>query len=500
MIEETSMEEENFSFVEPGKEEPKEFIFNNQDLRIFKNILLDPKIAMDFANKHSPDVFLGSSKEIGKLIHSYIKTYKSPPTERILLDKVKKNDDLKDKITSLFQLLPDVEANPVEFSYDLEKLKQTYVQTKLHNLKDNISDDPEAAVSDIEKTLRDIKLAKQSHKQSYQQRGIDEYLPEFHEHYVAKIANPELGSGVKTGYSYLDYVTNGVQPAELLIIAGESASGKSLLLNNIAIQMWMQQNTITTKQSDYTKGCNILYFSLEMPYLPCFRRTLARLADVPIYGLRDSTLTRSEIESLNLASKFIKNFSKKNKFTIVDIPRGVNIKQIEERYLEECAKGYVPDVVIVDYLGLMEDDEEDGDDWLKLGKIAGKVHEFGREYNTRIITAVQLNRATKTKGGDPSELIGMHRIGRSSIILHHANICIQIESRKDEGLRDTFIYHLIKNRDGELGKHEIQKKFAHASIFDIPFIPPEKDEFGHVLSGFDDEDISMQVKKLLGIP
>jgi replicative DNA helicase len=488
-------------------EDPGLAPFQDQDLRVLKAITSDNRLALDFINTHDASVFLGESKQVGKAICDYIKTYKIAPTKRVLVDKYKSNNTLVGQIENLFEILPGVDFNPNEYYYDLDKIKQNYAETKFNALKDDLrfhdKEGIDGTMNKMEQMLQDIKRIRQAGKRVYTQKTLDEYLPEFHEEYVAKIENPLLGQGVLSGYSYLDYVTNGLQPAEMLIIGGETSSGKSMFLNNIAIQMWMQKNTISTDSNQYNGGCNILYFSLEMPYKACFKRTLARLADVPMYGLRDSKLTKAETESLNLASRFIKKFSERGpKFEIVDIPRGVNAAQVEERYLEARQKfdPRYPTVIFIDYLGLMEDESADGDDWLKLGKIAGKVHEFGRAYNVPIATAVQLNRPNKSKTAEPGENIGVHRIGRSSLIMHHANIGVQIETRKDEWLRDTFLYHIIKNRDGELGKHEISKRFANAAIFDVPYVAPDRDEYGGYMSGFNDEDdISDQVKKMLGL-
>lgn len=474
-----------------------------QDLRLLKAITSDSRLALDFINSNDHNVFLGAARPVGKAVCDYIRAYKTPPTKRVLVDKYSGDKDFATQIERIFDSFPVVEFNPTEYQYDLEKIRQRYCDTKFNALKDDIrfhdKGNPDQMLEKMEHAIKDIKRVRQPSRSAYIQKPIDEYLHEFHQDYIAKIENPELGQGVLTGYSYLDYVTNGLNPAEMLIIGGETGAGKSMLLNNMAIQMWMQKNTIATDPSQYTRGYNVLYFSLEMPYKGCFRRTLARLADISTYGLRDSKLTKAETESLQMASRFIKKYSaSKAKFEIVDIPRGVTVEQIEERYLEAKTR-FEPDIIVVDYLGLLEDSKAEGDDWLKLGYIAGKLHEFGRAYNTRIMTAVQLNRPTKSqKNADPGELIGIHRIGRSSLIMHHANVGLQIESRKDEAARDTMVYHIIKNRDGELGRHEIKKKFANAAIFDMPFMPPDRDEFGSFVSGFDDsDDISAQVRKIL---
>lgn len=267
----------------------------------------------------------------------------------------------------------------------------------------------------------------------------------------------------------------------------------SMMLNNMAIQMWMQKNTVFTDPQNYGKGHNILYFSLEMPFAACFRRTLACLADLPIYGIRDCKIPADKINRLNSAAKFIDQFP--YTFEIVDIPRGVTVEQIEARYNESIAAGNNPEVVIVDYMGLMDTNENINEDWLKLNHIAANLHEFGRVYDVPTLTAVQLNRPQKNVK-DSSELIGLHRIGRSSLILHHANIAIQLEKRKDEHTYSDLIYHIIKNRDGELGNHILYKKFSHATLRDMdePYQPPTDDGFAVVNNEV--EDISKMLENI----
>lgn len=478
--------------------------FAEQDVRILKGILTDLNVGRDFAANHDPKLFQDKIQPIAKLIIDHIKLYKVLPTKRIILDKVGDNPDFLEKVNNIFDNFEYVEFDAKEYQYDVDKLKQKYVDTRFSSLKDDLrfndTGNNEKQLKEMEALLKDIRQTQQVAKKAYTQKSIDQYIPDFHLDYVSRFDNPDASLGVLTGYSYLDYITNGISPGELIIIGGETGAGKSLLLNNIAVQMWMQKNTIGTQPTEFTKGFNIQYFSLEMPYKPCFRRTLAKIADLPIYGLRDSKLTKCETETLGMACDFIKRFSERAKFEIVDIPRGVSVEQIEERYLEACASGNPPDVVIVDYLGLLEDHTAPGDDWLKLGYIAGKLHEFARTHNVRVLTAVQLTRPQTNKKADPGELIGVHRIGRSSLIMHHANIGIMIESRKEEHLRQDFVYHIIKNRDGELGKAIINKRLANGCIYDVPFIAKTQDEFGVFISGFDDEeDLSEQVKSILGI-
>jgi replicative DNA helicase len=267
-------------------------------------------------------------------------------------------------------------------------------------------------------------------------------------------------AGIKTGYSYLDHVSDGLRPGELLLIGGESGSGKSMLLMNMAVQMWMQNNTIHTEDSEFSKGYNVLYFSLEMPFKPCLNRVLGRLSGSPTKAIRAAKLNETESAQLKKALRFIKRYP--YQFEIVDIPRGATMENLELLYAD-AKSTYNPDIVVIDYIGLMEYDGAETEDWLKLGKIAEKCHEFSRVNDCITLSAVQLNRA---QGKTEDDRIGLHRIGRSAMIMHNANIALQINKRSAEHQYPDMEYFVIKCRDGELGKGRIIKDLKCGTLLD----------------------------------
>jgi hypothetical protein len=142
----------------------------------------------------------------------------------------------------------------------------------------------------------------------------------------------------------------------------------------------------------------------------------------------------------------------------------------------------------------MEDMEEDSEDWLALGKLAGRIHEFARVYSIPVVTAVQLNRLAPAKNQSDSQIVGLHRIGRSSLMATHATLIIQIETRQDEETHDDILGHVIKNHDGEARKKfSLWKNFAHSSITDKAFNPKEQEGWT------ESEDISADVSDILGL-
>lgn len=454
-----------------------ELRLESQDLRLLKAILGNPLLASEFASTYDYNLFVGDAKPFAKAVLEFIKAYKTPPTPRVMLEQFSNDKKLCNTIEEIYQVLDNVEIDVNEYRYDLDKLKNRYTISTLRNVREYLaseSGDLDKQIQEVQRQLDRTKQVRTGQRQAYIQQSLKNYLPEFNREFLAKIKNPQLDRGIMTGYKFFDFIKNGMSPAEMMIVAAETGGGKSLLLNNLAIQMWMQQNTILTTPDCYVKGHNVLYFSLEMPFKACFRRTMCRVAEINSYAMRDAKLNTAQAQRLSAAGNFIKNYP--YEFEIVDIPRGVTVEEIENRFLEACNK-YHPEIVVVDYLGLMEDRDFKGDDWLKLGYIAGKLHEFARIYNVILLTAVQLNRVPqKQKEEGENANIGVHRIGRSSLIMHHANVGIQIQTRKNEKSFNDMKCHIIKNRDGELGEFMLKKNLPCATLLEGENTLPEDDE------------------------
>jgi len=468
-----------------------------EDLRILKAITQYSGIAMDIAYKYGDKLFLDyESRIIAKPIIEYIKAYKAVPTKRTIVEAYSNSPEIAEKLNEFWDELDNVpDYNEPDYSFDLEKLKERYSNFTFENLKSKIesSDLDEASqIKLIENTLYDIKAINKVN--TFTDKTLRENLSDFTKQYAAKAKNPELGKGILTGYSYLDYIKNGLRPADLVIIAGESGTGKSMFLNNLALNMWKQSNTINTKPENFEKGYNIVYFSLEMPHEDCFRRTMASLADVPDYHLRDAKLTKVEAQAVKKTCEFIKNYPWQ--FDIIDVPRGMTVEDLELHF-ERIKTKYRPDAIFIDYLTLMADISDDSD-WLKMGEMASRVHEFARYCEIPVITAVQLNRLPLAEQGNKKEneakRIGMHRIGRSALIATHATLIIQIEDRRinEENLCD-FKYHVVKNRYGESGKHaSITKNFSHCSIKDVQYDVNLQNDYTF------SDDISEDVSDIMG--
>lgn len=249
----------------------------------------------------------------------------------------------------------------------------------------------------------------------------------------------------------------GIKPSDFLLISGETGFGKSLFLNNIAVQIWLQKNDPFGVAD--LPGKNIIYFSLEMPYEDCFNRLISRMSGVPSRDIENATLSREDFQKVKACLAFIKNYP--YQFKIVDIVDAC-ADDIEAILIDS---GDIFDAVFIDYIGIMKtNSSSEEQDWLKQGTISYETRAIARRHSLPIFSAVQLNRKKDAK--DSSENIGLSRLARSGTIATHATHIIQIESRQNEEKYPDFIYHLIKNRKGPKGKGVLIKNLSCATLLD----------------------------------
>lgn len=442
--------------------------FQDLDLVVLKGVLSNKKNGLEFAYENNEKLFSSDLWRFVKLVLEHIRVYREIPTRRIMIEKSKasKNEALTSYILSMWDVLEKVNCDEKEFKHDLENLKNRFAEKLIYNLKDNLVNeegrvDLKKSVSELTTTVNHIKSINQV--KAYEQKTLKESLEDFRTKYVAKMDNPNIGVGLKTGYGFLDFALGGLRPTEMLLIGAETGMGKSLLMMNMGINMWLGENSFDMNK-DFKQGNDVLYFSLEMPYHDMLERILACIAKIPQTSIRDATLTDVEKKKLSGALKFIECYP--YDFTIVDIPRGATMDSIELIYNDVCAtRGKKPRVVIVDYLALLSHNQKDISDWLQLNYLSEALHEFGRVNDVICITATQLNRPPNTKS---AESMGVHRLSRSALQAANANFVLLIDKRQNEQELPTMQLHLVKSRRTPLVSGTIYKQLSYCALLNEP--------------------------------
>lgn len=181
---------------------------------------------------------------------------------------------------------------------------------------------------------------------------------------------------VSTGWPTLDKrLFGGMNRGELNIFAGGSGSGKSLFMQNIAIN-WV------------TAGLNGVYLSLELSEGLCAMRMDSMMAEVS---------TKDVFRELDMVDLKVKMIGKKSgDLRIKYMPAQSNVNQIRS-YLKELhiQRGVKPDFIMVDYLDLVmpvSAKVSPNDLFVKDKYVSEELRNLAKEFNILMVTASQLNR------------------------------------------------------------------------------------------------------------
>ena len=195
--------------------------------------------------------------------------------------------------------------------------------------------------------------------------------------------NKEGLSGVQSGLTSLDRLTNGWQKSDLVIIAARPAMGKTALV------LTMARNAAV----DFQKPVAI--FSLEMSSLQLVTRLIASESELSAEKLKKGQLEDYEFQQLN--DKIAKLASAP---LFIDDTPGLSVFELraKARRLKEQHK---IELIIVDYLQLMTaGGEGKGNREQEIATISRSLKGLAKELEIPVIALSQLSRAVETRGGD----------------------------------------------------------------------------------------------------
>ena len=182
---------------------------------------------------------------------------------------------------------------------------------------------------------------------------------------------------VSTGWPSIDKkLFGGFNRGELNIFAGGSGAGKSLFLQNMAVNF-------------ATEGMNVLYISLELS---------EALTAMRIDSMLTGVATREIFKNLDDVEMKVKMMGKKSgKIQIKYMPSGKNANDLRSYVKEWSIKNKTkPDVLLIDYLDLMMPlsvKVSPSDLFVKDKYVSEELRNLAMELGCVFVTASQLNRA-----------------------------------------------------------------------------------------------------------
>jgi replicative DNA helicase len=191
-------------------------------------------------------------------------------------------------------------------------------------------------------------------------------------------------TGVATGFTDLDRMTGGLQPADLIVVAGRPSMGKTSFALNIA------QYAAVAGDGETTLPVGV--FSLEMSKEQLAMRLLSSEAEVEFFKIRSGGLREEERTSLGRAAGKLYGAP-----LYIDDTPALNILDLRAR-ARRLKKEHGLALLIVDYLQLMRGRTSNLDRReQEISEISRSLKALAKELNVPVIAISQLNRMVEQR-------------------------------------------------------------------------------------------------------
>ena len=186
-------------------------------------------------------------------------------------------------------------------------------------------------------------------------------------------------TGVPTGFKQLDEMTSGLQPGDLIIIAGRPSMGKTTLAMNIA------------ENAALGFGKSAAIFSMEMSAESLTLRMISSLGRINQSNLRSGRLQEEDWPRIDSAMTQLSNAK-----IFVDETPALTPTEIRAR-ARRLKRERGLDLIVVDYLQLMQVAGTKENRATEISEISRSLKALAKELKVPIIALSQLNRGVEQR-------------------------------------------------------------------------------------------------------
>ena len=200
-------------------------------------------------------------------------------------------------------------------------------------------------------------------------------------------------TGVPTDFTEFDRYTAGLQPSDLIIIAGRPSMGKTALALNIGYNAAAKTN----------KG--VAVFSLEMSKMQLGMRLLGFEAQINATKLRTGTLRDKDWMRLTEAANHLSELP-----IFIDDNSGLTVLDMKARCRRLLKKSDLT-LVIVDYIQLIQGRRSAESRQIEISEISRSLKALAKDLNVPVIALSQLNRKVEDRPNKRPQLADLRESG-----------------------------------------------------------------------------------------
>lgn len=409
---------------------------------ILGSILLDKDAIITVAETITPTDFY---KDAHRIIYESMMALnnKNEPIDMVTLtDELRKRGYLDDiggvtYLTSLSTIVPT--TSNVKYYADIVKEKSVLRQlikasNDIINLGYGSGESAENVLDFAEKKIFDIS----QERTNDDFKPINQVLMDTYDMIESIYSNKSDVTGVTTGFKDLNKKINGLQRTDLILVAARPAMGKTAFALNLV-------------QNAAIKGnASVAVFSLEMSKEQLAQRMIAAQSNVELKKMKTGTLNDADWPRIISAMAVMSDA----KIFIDDTP-GIKINELRSK----CRKLKMEqglDLVMIDYLQLMESDSKNESRQQEISKISRSLKILAKELDCPVVALSQLSRATEQRADHRPVLSDLRESGA---IEQDADIVMFLYRdeyyHSDSEKKDLAEIIIAKNRHGETGSVEL---------------------------------------------
>ena len=246
-------------------------------------------------------------------------------------------------------------------------------------------------------------------------------------------------TGVATGFEELDAKTAGLQPSDLIIVAGRPSMGKTSFAGNLVEEAAIKQKL------------SVAMFSMEMPAEQLTMRMLSSLGGIDQHRVRTGRLQDADWPRLTSALTMLNETQ-----IFIDDTSLLTPTEIRAR-CRRLKREHDLGLVVVDYLQLMRVQGSNENRATEISEISRSLKSLARELDVPVVVVSQLNRSLENR---PDKRPVMSDLRESGAIEQDADVILFIyrdevynENTEDKGKAEIIIG---KQRNGPIGKVKLR--------------------------------------------
>ena len=252
-------------------------------------------------------------------------------------------------------------------------------------------------------------------------------------------------TGVPTGFEELDDLTAGLQPSDLIVIAGRPSMGKTSLALGMA-----QWAAVRCKKV-------VGVFSLEMSKAQLVLRMLSSEAHVDSHLLRIGKLTQKDWADLSEAASRLEGAK-----IFIDDTGAMTVQQMRGKARRLKAEHGL-DLLIVDYLQLVQGKSDAESRQQEISDISRSLKALAKELNVPVVALSQLSRAVEARTDKRPMLADLRESGAieqdADVVMFIYRDEVYHPDTEDKGVAEILV---SKHRNGPTGIRKLVflEKFA----------------------------------------